>query len=301
LHFGATLVLSTAHASAEQVIELVRQHRCSVWVSTPSFVTRFLREDGFVQDDLVSLRKFVFCGEVLPLQTARNLAKKFCLAEIINSYGPTEGTVACTRIVISKSLLDSDGPLPVGYPMRTSAVGLLRESGNIDFSPDAEAGEIVIFGPNVAHGYLGDCVTSADKFFTHCGQRAFRTGDVGYMKDGVLHFSGRKEGFVKLNGFRIELDEIARRMECINGVAQACAFPILRDGEVRRIVAVYTRDESRKQCVENVEISLALRESLPTYMVPSEVIAVDAMPLTRNGKVDVGALRAVVSGITRRT
>src|SRR4029079_14132314 len=124
----------------------------TAWVSTPSFAQMCLVEPTFHQGMLPGLGRFLFCGETLAPDVASRLLDRFPAAEIWNTYGPTEATVATTSIRITREILARYSPLPIGYPMpgsRGQGMDVRRRE-----LPAGERGEIIISGPNVSPGYL---------------------------------------------------------------------------------------------------------------------------------------------------
>src|SRR2546423_14175384 len=155
---------------------------------------------------LPQVKRFVFCGETLSPQVASGLLQRFPGARVWNTYGPTEATVATTSVCVDEAVLQRYSSLPVGRAMPGTDVFVTNEKGEI-LSPD-QSGEIVIAGPNVSLGYLGRSGLAPNPFFSHRGQRAYRTGDRGRFHEGLLFFEGRIDQQIKLNGHRIELGDI---------------------------------------------------------------------------------------------
>src|SRR6185312_13047711 len=200
---GGTLVLNSREQAAEPEAYLARlaRERINVWVSTPSFARQQLLSKQFDGAHLPDLKVFLFCGEVLPHSLAKRLRERFPAAQVLNTYGPTEATVATTWVFIDDAILERYDPLPVGHAKPESVV---RVAGD---------GEIEILGPHVMRGYLNRPELNADKLFLESGQRGFRTGDLGEMGEGGLLFCrGRRDEQIKLNGYRIELQEIDKAL-----------------------------------------------------------------------------------------
>lgn len=220
--------------------------------------------------------------------TARRLLDRFPGARVLNSYGPTEATVATTVIDIDHGVLQRYEDMPVGYPKRNTLVRTVAPIGGA--ASKENPGEIEIIGPNVSIGYMGMDRLNAEKFFIEDGVRGFRTGDFGWFADGILFFSGRRDEQVKLNGFRIELGDIAAQMLLVPGVADAIAVPLRRGGEVKRIIG-FARAEPGRQAEELKPLVHAqLAECLPAYMVPADVVFIDTFPVNSSHKTDRQAL-----------
>ena len=176
------------------------------------------------------MRTFLFCGEPLPAALAKKLRQRFPDAAILNTYGPTEATVATTWIEITDVVLAQHDPLPVGHA-----------------KPDCELlvtdGEICIVGDHVMRGYLNRADLNEQKLFVHAdGRRGFRTGDLGQMEEGGLLFCrGRMDDQIKLNGYRIELAEIDEALHGLPGAeGGACAVLRRPDGTAVRLIGFVT-------------------------------------------------------------
>jgi hypothetical protein len=149
-------------------------------------------------------------------------------------------------------------------------------------------------------GYWRDPDKTARAFITHpvTGRRLYRTGDLGrYFPDGSIEFLGREDFQVKVNGFRIELGEIEAALLDHTAVTSAVVTAIgARRGE-KRLVAYATSADA----VDHDELAAALRVhlagKLPSHMLPGHIVILDALPLTRNGKVDRKALPAPIATV----
>ncbi|WP_197413178.1 non-ribosomal peptide synthetase, partial [Vibrio sp. MEBiC08052] len=225
------------------------------------------------------------------------------VGQLWNMYGPTETTVWSATHPLS---LTDEGVL-IGKPIGNTRIYILDESHQP--VPVGASGEIYIAGAGVTAGYLNrDDLTAerfiADPFATESGERMYQTGDLGrWDSEGRITCLGRSDFQVKIRGFRIELGEIESLMQGYDGIADAVvAAPEMADGEPR-LVGYYVAEEGA-QSGEDFEDGLKaeLRRRLPDYMVPGIYIALDAFPLTPNGKVDRKALPAVdASSLPRRT
>ena len=262
----------------------------TTWVSTPSFAQMCLVEERFAEGMLPRIRRFLFCGETLAAQTAASLLERFPRAQVWNMYGPTEATVATTSVRIDLSILEKYSPLPVGRVMPGTEVLVVNEGG--ETLPANERGEIVIAGPNVSPGYLGRSELTAAAFFEHCDRRAYRTGDQGRFRDGLLFFEGRMDSQLKLSGYRIEVGDVEANLLALPSVRDAVVTPVIKNGAAQSLAAFVVL--SRRIEASHFELTLSLRrqlaERLPVYMLPRKFIFLDAFPLTANGKADRGRL-----------
>src|SRR6266481_2733234 len=277
-------------ANPKELYRALTSSGVTTWVSTPSFAQMCLVEDKFSDAMLPRVRRFLFCGETLPPQTAAQLLKRIPIAEVWNMYGPTEATVATTSIRIDAAILERYSPLPVGRAMPGSEIFIVN--GKREMLPANQRGEIIVAGPNVSPGYLARPELTADAFFQYRGQRAYRTGDFGRFRDNLLFFEGRMDEQIKLSGYRIELGDVEANLRALAPVRNAVVIPVIEDGAAQSLAAfvlLAARDEA-----SHFNLSHGLRkqlsERLPAYMLPRKFVFLDAFPMTPNGKVDRASL-----------
>ena len=265
------------------------------WVSTPTFAQMCLVERRFGQAMLPELRRFLFCGETLAPETASQLLDRFPEANVWNTYGPTEATVACASVRVTRELLARYSPLPIGAPMPGTKVFVA--DANAEPVAGGDRGEIIIAGTNVSAGYLGRPELTNSSFFRLGGQRAYHTGDWGRIKDDLLFFEGRIDGQVKVNGHRIELGDLEENLRNLPTVADAVVLPIIRKGVAESLAAfvVLVRRGPETEFELGTQLRAQLAERLPVYMLPRKILFYDAFPLTANGKTDRRALAASIA------
>ena len=285
---GGTIFSVTRHdvAQPRQRHEAFARSGMTVWVSTPSFAQLCLAQRRFDRKLLPRLHRFLFCGEVLSPGMAAQLLDRFPDAVVWNTYGPTEATVATTAIQIDSEVLARHSPLPIGYPMPGTRVTVFDDDGR-EARP-GERGEIVIAGPNVSPGYLRRPDLNARAFFELDGQRAYRTGDWGRLRDGLLFCEGRMDNQIKLHGYRVELGDIESNLRALPGVADAVVLPILWEGRPDALSAfvVMTKRGNEPDFDLGNRLRDQLAERLPVYMLPRQFSFLDRFPLNANGKAD---------------
>lgn len=268
----------------------MRESKINIWVSTPSFAGMCIVEDDFNSEMLPNLKAMIFVGEVLPKPLCEELLNRFKGTRIINGYGPTEATVAISANDINKEVLEKEGSLPVGYPMKASVVKIVDEDGNE--LRDWEKGEIIIVGPSVSKGYFNNREITEKAFFydeyngSTC--RAYRTGDLGYYVKGNLYYCGRKDFQIKLNGYRIEIEDIENNLIKVSNVKNAAVIPVNKDGKIAYLTAfVELREDNGLSGLKNgIIIKKELSELIPSYMVPRNIKIVQQLPTNVNGKID---------------
>ncbi|MCO7175436.1 D-alanine--poly(phosphoribitol) ligase subunit DltA [Sporolactobacillus kofuensis] len=273
-------------ARPKELFASLAQSGINVWTSTPSFAEMCLMEPSFSSRLLPNLRTLLFCGETLPVSVAKRLKERFPNADIINTYGPTETTVAVTSIKITQDMIDSGNPFPVGRCKPDCTIAILDQDGLP--VPEGDKGEIVICGPSVGQGYLGELEKTKASFNTVHRMPAYHTRDVGSLIDGVLYYFGRMDHQIKLHGFRMELEEIEHVLTACHYVKQAIVIPIKSGDRYDHLVAVVVPDEHPFE--STFKLSSALRQELarvlPSYMIPRKFTYRSSLPMTANGKVD---------------
>jgi len=291
LDFGATIALfSRAEVSDPNAfIAKLKATGATVWNTTPSAVMMHLINREFNSSELPNLTKFFFAGEQIASKTVKFVKERFKGSYVYNSYGPTEATNTVTFVELGEDILDSySGLLPIGYPKFNSQIKIsdpeVDASGNL-------VGELHLGGDNVALGYVGNEKLNAEKFYVEDGVRFFKSGDYGYYRNGMLFFVGRHDDMIKLNGFRIEIDEIEFQILETDLVEACKVIPLIVDGKASRLIACFVPKGGMRDSDEVVErIRKQLKTMLPYYMIPNDFFAVASMPTNSNGKVDKKAL-----------
>ncbi len=285
---GGTLFSVTKDeiGNLKKLYESLARSQLTTWVSTPSFAQMCCIEKTFAQPMIPTLRRFLFCGETLAPETASQLLTRFPDAEVWNTYGPTEATVATTSVRVDRALLERWSPLPVGRAMPGTLVEILDESGAM--LRDGDRGEIVIAGPNVSPGYLNRADLTAKAFFNFEGLPAYRTGDNGRFEDGLIFFDGRMDSQVKVNGYRIELGDLEANLRALPEIADAVVLPVEKAGRIDSLAAmiVLAGEKIGSDFEVSANLKTQLAERLPAYMVPRKFVFLDAFPMTPNGKAD---------------
>jgi D-alanine--poly(phosphoribitol) ligase subunit 1 len=285
---GGTLFSITAEqiANPKQLYQAFAACGVTAWVSTPSFAQMSLAEKTFDREMLPNLRRFLFCGETLAPEVAAQLLDRFPQAQVWNTYGPTEATCATTSLRIDRAVLERYSTLPVGFSKPDARV-LIMDDADREAAP-GERGEIVIAGPNVSTGYLGRPDLNTRAFFNLDGRGAYRTGDLGQVRDGMLFFEGRKDTQVKLHGYRVELGDVESNLRALPGIRDAVVIPLMKQDRPDSLAAFVILRETRP--LSDFQISLELRsklaERLPSYMIPRKFYFLNAFPMTANGKAD---------------
>jgi amino acid adenylation domain-containing protein len=286
---GAAVVLADAFAAKDgaELLRLVADEHITLLQATPSS-WRMMLDAGWQQPlPLTALSG----GEALSRELAGRLLAR--TKAVWNMYGPTETTVWSTI----KQVTQVEEEISVGRPIANTQVYVLDEHNR---PADVGAvGELCIGGDGVARGYLNRPALTAEKFIANPfaeepGALLYRTGDLArLLPSGELQCLGRLDQQVKIRGYRIEPSEIEHALISLAEVREAVVVAHPPQGGSSRLVAYVVPAAHLTQVPGKAHISRwqkALAAELPAYMVPSEIIIVDAIPLTLNGKVDRKAL-----------
>ncbi|MEU0216887.1 amino acid adenylation domain-containing protein, partial [Streptomyces sp. NPDC006265] len=265
---------------------LVRERGVTVLNQTPSAFYQFIEADRLAGEPLPALRRIVFGGEALDPGRLRGWVERHGTAapELVNMYGITETTVHVThRVLTDADFGPGDDVSPIGGPIPGLVTYLLDD--RLRPVPPGREGAIYVAGDQVSLGYLGRPGLTAGRFvanpFTADGSRMYHTGDLAIRTlDGELHFTGRADDQVQLKGFRVELGEVESAIRAIDGVTDVA------------VTVADTGDHLVAHVVGSVPADLTARLSsrLPVHMVPGQVLTIEALPLTINGKLDRMAL-----------
>ena len=227
-----------------------------------------------------ALKKVLFSGEVMPIKHIKEWIKYLPNVTYINLYGPTEITCNCTYYIIDNK--KEYEKIPMGEAFDNEQVFLLDEDDKI-IDSKMKTGEICVKGTALALGYYNNSEQTNKSFVQNPLNNKYidliyRTGDLGYIgEDNNFYFNGRKDFQIKHMGHRIELEEIEREIEKIEGLHRACC---IYDEEKSKIYAFYIGN------IEKQELHDKLKENLPIFMVPNVLRQMDEFPITKNGKID---------------
>ncbi len=277
---GATLWIAPADcvADPERIAAAVARQRITVMHAVPTLM-------ALVDDPMPSVRLINLGGEACPEALVDRLARPG--RSLFNTYGPTEATVSATL-----ARLQPGRAVTIGEPLPN--YGILIADSELRPLPAGQTGEICIFGPGLAVGYLGQPELTAQRFVANPlaigadESRMYRTGDLGQI-DGAchVHYLGRADDQVKIRGFRVELAEIEGAIAAEPGVAAVAVSMRLLAGMEQLVAFVAS---SAGNSPKAAQLRKAMGERLPKYMVPTHFEFVAELPRLTSGKVDRKAL-----------
>ncbi|WP_405848800.1 amino acid adenylation domain-containing protein [Streptomyces sp. NBC_01518] len=286
---GGTAVLAgpDEDVDAAAVARLTARHGLTaLWLTAGLFRLAAEGDPGC----FAGLRQVWTGGEAVPADAVRRVLAACPGLTVTDGYGPTETTAFATSRPCTADTPVPD-PLPIGRPLDGTRAYVLGSA--LQPLPPGTVGELYVAGPGVARGYLGRPGATAERFvadpYGPPGARMYRTGDHARVTPvGELEFHGRADGQLKLRGFRIEPGEIETALAAHPEVTQAVA--VIREDRSgdRRLVAYAVCAEGANTASDALRDHLA--GHLPDFMVPSAVVVLDRLPLTRNGKLDRAAL-----------
>ncbi len=272
----------------KKLFEQLKKSNANVWVSTPSFADLCLADLSFSKNLLPNMELFLFCGEILTNKTVEQLLHRFPKAQIYNTYGPTESTVAVTEICVDEEINERYNPLPVGVAKPGTRIKILDGDREL---PEGEKGEIVIIGNTVSKGYFKNEKENQRAFFSYVidgkPTPAYRTGDKGYFQDGWLFYCGRIDLQIKLHGYRMELEDVEKNLMKVEGITKAVVVPVYEEEKVKYLKAfcIYEKEFENSHKLQK-KIKEEMSEFVPEYMIPRKITFVEEIPMTANGKAD---------------
>lgn len=295
LNGGKLAVVSNPHPSLDEIAGEIAHHRATtMWLTAGLFNLMVDNNPA----GLKPLKQLLAGGDVLSPPHVAKALRALPDCRLINGYGPTENTTFSCCYTVPRDY-DGTAALPIGRPIRHTNALILDE--NLCPVAPGTDGELFVGGLGVALGYLNRPELTAERFIpnpfdSNSGARLYRTGDRVRMRtDGNIEFLGRVDRQVKINGKRVELDEIEARLRATGRVQDAAVVsPDAQAG--RRVIAAFvTGPEGAKIDIE--ALRGVLREELPDFMIPASITQLEAFPLSPSGKVDRARLPALAPSV----
>lgn len=277
---------------------LLEQQRIDVLKLTPGHLQGLLT--ALPDSRLLPRHSLLLGGEALDkglLERIRNLAPALA---VYNHYGPSEATVGALLHPVKVDLACQAGAstqLPLGRPQPNRQIRILDKAGRA--LPSGVPGELCLGGEGLASGYHRRPALTDERFVTlaESGDRFYRTGDQArWLSDGSVGFLGRQDNQVKIRGYRVELDEVAHHLSQMSGRIRRAVVRLWQEhgqeqSRPARLVAYLVAEGD----LNIRKLKHDLGQQLPDYMVPDDVVLLDQIPVTANGKVDYRQLPAPVS------
>jgi amino acid adenylation domain-containing protein len=282
---GAELILTDADTARDgrELLNLVRTENVSIMQATPS-TWRMILESNW--DEPLDI-KALCGGEALPKDLAKLLLEK--CSSLWNMYGPTETTIWSAV----KEISSSEDPITIGRPINNTQFYILDQ--RLQPVPQGSTGQIYIGGEGLAREYINKPELTNSSFIkspfsVKNSERIYRTGDLGkFMPDGEIQCFGRIDNQVKIRGYRIELGAIEEALNILENIKESVVLAREdRPGDQRLVAYLVLEKASGTKVIpeQSAKWKNALKEILPSYMIPADYILLDKIPLLPNGKID---------------
>jgi amino acid adenylation domain-containing protein len=282
--------------SPHGLARFITESELTQWFSVPSTMTFLAAADAVPDKGWPSLRRVLFCGEVLPTPVLRHWMARLPHAEFTNLYGPTEATIASSYHTFAEPPADDTEPIPIGVPCEGEELLVLDEA--LEPVAPGEIGDLFIAGVGLSPGYWRDEEKTNAAFLPDPRRpehRLYRTGDLARVgADGLVYFLGRVDSQIKSRGYRIELGEIEQAVDALDAIRESAVVGCASDGfEGIQIGCAYATAEEVR--VTPVDLRAQLVATLPRYMLPTRWLELDELPKNANGKIDRPRLRELLA------
>ncbi|MBB6625637.1 amino acid adenylation domain-containing protein, partial [Clostridium gasigenes] len=307
LSTGATLYIIPDQRDIQNIKSIIEKNKITVWNSVPAIMELLM--DSILENEFLeggykdvecartnndvqiirknsSLRLILLSGDWIPIRLPDKINEHFINAYSISLGGATEASIWSIYYPIEEVYEDSKS-IPYGIPLANQKIHVLNYED--ESCPIEVPGELYIGGAGLANGYLNDDAKSKDAFIKNEKYgRLYRTGDFGVLrKDGYVEFLGRKDKQIKVRGYRVELGEIKNNIDSYSEIKESI---VVCKTDVRNSKYICAYIVSNKK-VNIDELKEYLGKNLPNYMIPTHIIQIKEIPITKNGKVDYQSLQ----------
>jgi amino acid adenylation domain-containing protein len=276
--------------------DFIRSSELTQWFSVPSVLSYMAKFDVVREGDFPSLKRVLWCGEVLPTRTLMYWMKRLPGVQFTNLYGPTETTIASSYYTVRACPEDGRESMPIGTACEGEELLVLDE--NLKPVAPNQAGELYIAGAGLSPGYWRDPEKTRAAFVRHPrstdpSARIYKTGDLARIDaNHKVYYLGRIDSQVKSRGYRIELGEIEAALNALEGLQECAVVAIPSEGfEGTTICCAYVC--APVATLKPAALQCELRKLLPAYMLPNRWMALDHLPRNSSDKVDKSQLRRI--------
>jgi amino acid adenylation domain-containing protein len=272
-----------------KLMDFMRRAELTQWFSVPSLLAYVSKFDVLDFNDLPTLKRLLWCGEVFPTPALIYWMKRLPHVTFTNLYGPTEATVASSFYTVPECPHEPTREIPIGTPCDGEGLLVLNEA--LQPVANGEEGDLYIRGVGLSPGYWRDPDKTRSVFLSDPARgdpsdRIYKTGDRARIGEaGLVYFRGRTDFQIKSRGHRIELGEIEVALATVEGVRESAVVAISTEGfEGAVICCAYVPASSAQVTPSSLRKDLG--KALPQYMLPSRWTAMDALPRNTSGKID---------------
>jgi amino acid adenylation domain-containing protein len=272
----------------DALLKFIRENQITVWYSVPAPIIQILSNKLQRINDLSSIKKLIYAGEVFPFQYLNKFMEYVPQVEVYNYYGPTETNVITAFKVneVAGKVLESEAP--IGKACDYAKIRVVDEDGALVES--GKTGELVVNGDSLMIGYWNDEEKTRQRvrpLTAQGGEPFYYTGDLVYENsDGDMVYVGRKDSMVKTRGFRVELGEIESMLDRHHLVRKAAVIAVPDEQIYNRLIAWVVIEAEQDNSLDSSQLKSHCSSFLPTYMIPDSIFFLDEMPLTSTGKID---------------
>lgn len=290
--FGTSIGVAKQNKNIPAILSMIMKYEVDVLYSVPTThlaLSAFaLRKRG---SNLKGLRLILSGGDKFPWQLVKDYCSLAPNAHFYNVYGPTEVTINCfaARLDDKLELQRRSEAVPIGECFDNLDYVFLDNQGQV-----SSEGELCIIGQQIMLGYFNDPERTAetvaiDPRALYISRQMYKTGDIGYLESGLVYLKGRKDGLVKVRGYRIHPDEVSRAIDSHPEVDMSAVISFGKQTDATLRAYVKLRLDSK---VEEADLIKYLYDKLPKYMIPERCIFVNDFPHNQSGKIDKRALGA---------
>jgi amino acid adenylation domain-containing protein len=286
------LVPPEFNVSPKKLTQFIRSRRLTQWFSVPSVLHFLAKFDSIDGEGIPSLKRVMWCGEVLPVPSLIYWMKHVPQAKYTNLYGPTETTIASSYYTVPRCP-DASSSIPIGTACGGEELMVLNDG--MQKVRQNEVGELCIRGTGVSPGYWNDPETTKSAFVTDphapsATDRIYKTGDLATVgADNLFYFLGRRDSQIKSRGYRIELGEIEAALSSIESLRESAVVAIA-DGDVEAMTICCAYSIQGSGCSPQT-LRQTLSLILPNYMLPVRWRLYDLLPRNSSGKIDRKSLK----------
>lgn len=283
------LIPKEMYLHPELFANTLKEQKISLVIMTPSVLRQTIHVASNAFDDV----NYVLCAAEkisvnLAIDFLRN--RKMSSRFLVNAYGPTEVTMFSNMYVVradDKSL----SSIPIGKPVPNTYTSVMDKNMNV--LPIGVKGELFVGGIGVASGYINQPQLNKQRFLNffdknRMGGNVYKTGDVArWLPIASIDYVGRKDSQVKINGFRVNLEEINKSLYQFEGIEYAITFYKKIESDASSYLIAYVIC-NKKTTIKNIRDFV--EKHLPSHMIPNFFVKISQIPLNKNGKVDFKSL-----------
>jgi acyl-coenzyme A synthetase/AMP-(fatty) acid ligase len=276
----------------------IDKYRINSIATVPNTIDRLLYPEVLERTDISSLHYLLLGGARFNAPTLKKLKTISNLKRLYNFYGPTEATVYMTahRINFENNIDIHDSNVSIGKPFFGMSCELYSDNNKRIFSP-YETGELLISGPQLMEGYIGDDLQTKKVLISKDNRIFYKTGDLSFFDNNNNYYIvGRKDETIKRKGYRINILDIEAYIRAIDGIEDCQVINILDDMFENKIYAFIILNDFAKNKKMNLKlIHKLISDVLVDYQIPDKIIQIDKFPTNNSGKIAREVLKKMIS------